>query len=91
MCHDLTLPLSETDRFETAQRFSQSCHRQLARSRANREYDGTLAFQYRNKLRANLLQCLPVGIVFAGKARPSDASAVLLELPLDDKAGRAVG
>src|SRR5262249_42894844 len=37
----LTLPLSKTDRFETAQRFSQSCHGQLARSRANREHHGT--------------------------------------------------
>src|SRR5262247_4116573 len=91
MCHGLTLALSKTDRFETAQRFSQSCHRQLARSRANREHRGTLAFQYRNKLWANLLQCLPVGVDFAGKARPSDASAILLELALDDKAGRAVG
>src|SRR5262249_11143275 len=87
----LTLPLSKTYRFETAQRFSQSGHRQLARSRANREHHGTLAFQYRNKLWANLLQCLPVGVDFAGKARPSDASAILLELALDDKAGRAVG
>src|SRR5262249_10936663 len=91
MCHGLTLPLSKTDCFEIAQRFSQSGHRQLARSRANREHYGTLAFQYRNKLHANLLQCLPVGVDFAGKARSSDASAIPLELALDDKAGRAVG
>src|SRR5262245_18146773 len=91
MYHGLTLPLSKTDRFETAQRFSQSCHRQLTRSRANREHHGTLAFQYRNKLWANLLQCLSVGVDFAGKASPSDASAIPLELALDDKAGRAVG
>src|SRR5262245_22014466 len=69
MCHGLTLALSKTDRFETAQRFSQSGHRQLARSRANREHYGTLAFQYRNKLHANLLQYLPIGVDFAGKAR----------------------
>src|SRR5262245_42457904 len=91
MCHGLTLALTKTDRFETAQRFSQSCHRQLARSRANREHHGTLAFQYRNKLRANLLQYLPIGVDFAGKARPSDASAIPLELAFDNMAGRAVG
>ena len=42
MCHDLTFPLFKTDRFKTAQRFSQSCYRQLARSRANREHQGTV-------------------------------------------------